>query len=146
VITQEMLVDPRLLKPEEIAALLPIVENIEAWSKQVREQALNLAVGGTTVPGYKLVEGRSIRKFANTDGLVAKLHELGLSDAQIYDRTLLGVADIEKLVGKPDLKQIEPFIEKPSGKPTLVTETDKRAAVKLKPSAADEFATPILED
>ncbi len=47
-----------------------------------------------------------------------------------YERRVLGVTAMQKLLGKSRFDELlNPYIEKPQGKPTLVPESDKRPAM-----------------
>ena len=49
------------------------------------------------------------------------------------------LAQIEKTVGKEIFEIVKDFVVKPPGKPTLVTEADKREAISNVTNASDDF-------
>ncbi len=57
--------EPDLLSNDEIAEILPQLEKLTAWAGDVKEYALKQAINGEEFNGYKLVEGRSIRKYTD---------------------------------------------------------------------------------
>ncbi|EEO2557148.1 DUF2800 domain-containing protein [Listeria monocytogenes] len=139
--------DPRLLQPDEIAKVLGQVAELKSWVEDVKSFALKEAEsGGIEFPGWKLVEGRSNRRYVDAEMVQAMLELEGYSEEELLSKKLISLTDMEKLVGKKQVSAIlGDLIEKPAGKPTLVVETDKRQAIKLKSDAADDFADD-LED
>ena len=109
--------------------ILPSLNLVKQWAASMEEYALGKALNGTHYEGYKLVEGRSIRKVTDPVKLGHLLREKGL--VEIYKPLeLKGITDLEKLVGKKELAEIAgDTITKPQGKPTLVPEYDKRPAI-----------------
>src|SRR5574344_219220 len=131
--------DPRLLSPAEIAAeVLPMLSLVETWLSGAKEYSLQLALSGESLPGWKLVEGRSNRKITNADSVAALLNGEGYNNDQIYKpKELQTITELEKLVGKKHFAEVcKDFIDKPQGKPTLVPEDDKRPAIN---PAVDDF-------
>lgn len=119
--------DPALLSLEEIGQILHIAEQLQAWAKDVQEYAQEQAMKGEKVPGWKLVEGRSIRKITDEITLLELLDREGFPKDSITETKLLGISKLEKIVGKKQLAEIAgDLIVKPPGKPVLVPETDKR--------------------
>lgn len=119
--------DPALLSLEEIGQILHIAEQLQAWAKDVQEYAQEQALKGEKVPGWKLVEGRSVRKITDELALLEILDREGFPKDSITETKLLGISKLEKVVGKKQLAEIAgDLIVKPPGKPVLVLETDKR--------------------
>ncbi|EAC4303111.1 DUF2800 domain-containing protein [Listeria innocua] len=137
--------DPRLLQPDEIAKVLDQVAELKSWVEDVKSFALKEAEsGGIEFPGWKLVEGRSNRRYVDAEMVQAMLELEGYSEEELLSKKLISLTDMEKLVGKKQVSAIlGDLIEKPAGKPTLVVETDKRQALKLKSDAADDFADDL---
>ena len=120
--------EPKTLDNNDIAFILSRVDNFENWIKDVKEYALEQALQGEEFYGFKVVEGRSNRKYTDTVAIAEELRNAGFKDSQIFKPSeLLTLTNMEKLVGKKKLNElIGAFIEKPAGKPTLVRDTDKR--------------------
>lgn len=131
--------EPDELTDQEIADVLPRVDEIVRWASKVKDYALSQAVRHDRIlPGYKLVEGRANRRIADTGLAAQKLREHGLEDNQMY--TLKGIGDLEAVVGKKALSELlGDLIIKPQGKPTLVPESDKRPALNSAARAAELF-------
>lgn len=129
-------VSPKLMDLEQVAALLPKLGDIKKWCADVEEHAYQAALEGQQVPGYKLVEGRSNRYWAQASEAYAWLVQNGYSAQQITKPAdLLGITAIEKLVGaKSDVWQ---FSAKAEGKPTLVPESDKRPELAVSSAMSD---------
>ena len=118
---------PALLDDEEIADILGKVDALTAWASDVKEYALQQAVSGKEWTGWKLVEGRSNRKYTSEAAVAATVEGAGFDP---YERKVLGVTAMQKLLGKTRFEELlAPYIEKPQGKPTLVPESDKRPAM-----------------
>jgi len=131
----------QLLQPWEIAKLLPRLDEIEDWCTAVREHAQTLAFAGVALPGYKIVEGRANRAWADRDGVVQAFAFLGFDQSQIYKPgPLIGIPDAEKLLKKAKLdpaKVLSGLIVKPRGKPCLARETDPRPALNVSDAQSD---------
>lgn len=118
---------PALLDDEEIADILGKVDALTAWASDVKEYALQRAVSGKEWTGWKLVEGRSNRKYTSEAAVAAAVKCAGFDP---YERKVLGVTAMQKMLGKTRFEELlAPYIEKPQGKPTLVPESDKRPAM-----------------
>lgn len=112
----------------EVAEVLTLASEMESWLKDIKESALEQALTGSTFPGWKVVEGRSVRKIVDEPGLIAKLISEGYAEnAVIKPVSIETITNLEKLLGKKQFGELaESYIEKPPGKPVLVPETDKR--------------------
>ncbi len=118
---------PALLDDEEIADILGKVDALTAWASDVKEYALQQAISGKEWTGWKLVEGRSNRKYTSEAAVATTVEGAGFDP---YERKVLGVTAMQKMLGKMRFEELlAPYIEKPQGKPTLVPESDKRPAM-----------------
>ena len=120
--------EPGLMSLDEIAKLLPHFATIKSWISSVEEFALEAALEGDTIPGYKIVEGRSLRKISNPAEAISRLEGAGIP-AESYLKTpeLKTITDLEKTLTKKGFKTIlGDLVIKPEGKPTLVEESDPR--------------------
>lgn len=130
-----------LLKPAEIAAILKDVAGLVKWAEDLKDGALTRALEGEQIPGWKVVEGRAIRKYSGTeDEIVRQCEGAGYDKALLYEHKLLGITAMEALMGKKQFSEVlGGYVEKPQGKPTLAPESDKRPAITGN-SAAEDFA------
>lgn len=129
--------EPPLLSDEEIGEVLQRAAGLAKWAKEVEEYALQEAKNGHKFAGWKLVEGRSVRKYTDDLKVAQALMDAGYDEAMLYERKLYGITAMEKLVGKKHLTEVlGDLIHKPPGKPVLVPESDKRREIN---SAAEDF-------
>ncbi len=140
VLNKENLKSTDLLTNEEIAEILPALDDIEAWIKDVKAIALTKCMNGETITGYKVVEGKSNRKWSDEQAVADTLELEGYDESVIYEKKLKGLTQVESLLGKKEFeKLLGGLIEKPQGKPTLVPESDKRPAIDAAASAREDF-------
>ena len=130
-----------LLSVEEIGKILEDVDGLVKWAEDLKEGALTRALEGENFPGWKVVEGRSIRKYSGTeDEIVRQCEGAGYDHALLYETKLLTVSAMEKMMGKKQFAEVlGDYVEKPAGKPTLAPESDKRPAI-VNATAAEDFA------
>ena len=121
---------PPLLTDAEIESVLAQLPDIKKWADEIQEYALAKALAGKEWTGFKLVEGRSVRKFTDERAVVKAANEAGYHD--IYKQSLISRTEMEKLMGKAEFsKVLGALVTKPQGKPTLVPDTDKRQAISV---------------
>ena len=121
--------EPPLLEDVEIAEILGKVDELAAWAADVKEYALKKALNGQEWPGWKLCEGRSVRRYVNEDAVAQAVKEAGYNP---YEEKLLGITAMTAVLGKKKFAEIiesRGLIEKPQGKPVLVPMSDKRPAM-----------------
>jgi len=130
---------PALLSDDEVAEVLSVADRLSTWAADVYAYATDLAIrSGKTWQGYKLVAGRSNRKYTSESAVVKAATAAGYTD--IYRQSLIGITDMEKLLGKKTFKElISGLVEKPEGKPTLVPLSDKRQLITLNNTAEADF-------
>lgn len=137
---------PAMLTVAEIADIIEQSASLEKWAKLVCDYALEQAYKhGVEYPGYKVVEGRSNRKYSKPDSEVAKiLTDNGYQESDILVHKLKGITDIEKLLGKKTFAEVlGSYVVKPPGKPTLVCSEDKRPAINSAMQAQEDFKNDI---
>lgn len=139
-IAQWEFAEPVELDDSEIAEALTLIPQAKKWMNDLEKYANSKAVDeGKQWPGFKLVAGRSIRKYTDPYKVAEAAEAAGYND--IFDRKLIGITAMEKLMGKQTFNDVlGALVHKPEGKPTLVPESDRRPAVKSR-SAADDFGT-----
>ncbi|MBE6093955.1 MAG: DUF2800 domain-containing protein [Schwartzia succinivorans] len=128
---------PPLLTDEEIAGVLHQLPDLVKWANEIMAYATGEAVShGKEWPGFKLVEGRSIRRYISEEDVAKAAKDAGYTD--IYEHKIISITAMEKLMGKKKFQDIlGRLVTKPPGKPTLVADTDKRPAIST--SAAEDF-------
>lgn len=131
--------DPKLISKEDMErTILPLLSTFKTWISGVEEYSLQQALDGVQYEGFKVVEGRSMRKITDPEAVMKLLGEEGFTrDAYIKPTELRSLTDLEKLIGKKRFNTLcADYIKKPQGKPTLAPESDKRPAFN---QAADDF-------
>jgi len=118
---------PPLLTDEEVEEILVRADDLVTWAADIKEYALQQAISGKKWNGWKLVEGRSNRRYTNETTVAGVVTDAGFDP---YEHKVLGVTAMQKLLGKSRFDELlAAYIEKPQGKPTLVPESDKRSAM-----------------
>lgn len=135
--------DKTLITDEEMPSILGLIPAIKSWCTAVEDYATAMAIDGHKWKGFKLVEGRSVRKVTDPDGLSSRLEYAGYSD--IYKPAeLKSIGDLERMIGRKTFFELsDGFIDKPVGKPTLVSEDDKRPEINVN-SAIEDFKDLII--
>mgnify|MGYP000141027797 FL=1 len=119
---------PAELEDYEIDAILMKIDQFTSWAADVKEYALNQALLGTDYGHFKVVEGRSNRKYTNGDDVASAVQNAGYDP---YEKKLLGITAMTSLLGKKKFEELLGSLTyKPPGKPTLVSKTDKRPSTK----------------
>ncbi|AUN11224.1 DUF2800 domain-containing protein [Clostridium botulinum] len=119
--------EPNTLDNNDIAFILGKADELVNWAKDVQEYALEQALKGEEFDGFKVVEGRSNRKWTDEEKIGKILLGQGFLEDIIYTKKLTGITNMEKAIGKKEVtKLLGDYIIKPQGKPTLATITDKR--------------------
>ena len=125
---------PINLNDTEIAAILSQVDELVSWANDIKEYALQQALSGTEYAGFKVVEGRSTRKYTDEDAVAFIVKDNGYDP---YEKKLLGITAMTSLLGKKKFEELlSGLIAKPPGKPTLVPISDKRQAMS---TAKEDF-------
>lgn len=128
---------PATLEDEEIEVILSKVDELIAWGSDVKEYALQSALSGKQWNDWKLVEGRSNRRYTDETVVADTVKAAGYDP---YEHKVLGITAMTKLLGKTKFeKLLGGYLEKPQGKPTLVPMSDKRPAINKAAEAADDF-------
>ena len=118
---------PATLDNIEIAAILAKADELVSWVTDVKEYALRQALSGVSYDGFKVVEGRSNRKYTDENAVVEAVKSAGFDP---YEHSVLGITAMTSLLGKKKFNELlGGLIEKPQGKPTLVPMSDKRPAI-----------------
>lgn len=129
---------PPLLSDEEIADILSSIGDLTSWANEIIAYATDEAVNhGKKWTGFKVVEGRSNRKYKDEEAVAEAAKNAGYRD--IYKQSLITITEMEKLMGKSKFNEIlGELVMKPPGKPTLVPVSDKRPEMNTS-SAKNDF-------
>ena len=116
--------DAPTLDETEIAAILPQIDTLVSWAEDIKTYALQQALSGVRYPGWKLVEGRSNRKYTDEAAVAAVVTKAGFDP---YEQKLLGITAMQKQLGKKKFDELlSGLVIKPQGKPVLAPAADKR--------------------
>jgi len=129
----EVLPDVETLTDQQIRFVLDNKGLLTDWLKRVEDHVFATLNEGGSFEGYKMVEGRSVRKWNDS---AADVLQEKLGDAA-WEKKLIGIGVAERLLGKKEIAELG-ITDKPEGKPTLAPESDKRPALG---SVADDFET-----
>lgn len=137
------------LSLEEIAQCKKTFKHIQQWMKEIDAFINEKALAGEPIPGFKLVEGRSIRIWrADETQVVAFMQNINMEP---YTKKLMSPAQAEKSLGKKQAKEYDLYalIKKPKGQPTLVAQSDKRPEIQIQTeeeleATFEEFTTPLI--
>lgn len=112
------------MSDEDTKNILDNSKLISSFINSVEERVYNHLLTGGELLGYKLVNGKKIRKLkSNSEEIIVEL--LG---EKAYNKSILGVRDLEKLIDKETLDSLIYFSQ---NRPLLVKENDKREAIIL---------------
>ena len=129
--------NPALLSDNEIEEILLKADDISSYLNDIKDFAVAKALDGKKWINFKLVEGRSTRKFIDEGSVINVLKENNINP---YDTKLRSITDIEKELGKAKFKTLlDNFVNMPQGKPTLVLRSDKREELNLVNTDFDVF-------
>ena len=125
---------PAALTDDEVEAVLAKADELAAWAGDIKEYALQKALSGKAWKDWKVVEGRSVRKYVSEEAAADAVRNAGYDP---YEKKVLGITAMTKLLGKKTFEEVlGGMVTKPQGKPTLVPMTDKRPAMN---TAVNDF-------
>lgn len=125
---------PPLLADDEVEDILKKIDGLISWASDIKDYAFQAAISGKEWSDFKLVEGRSNRKYADEAAVAKAVSAAGFDP---YEHKVLGITAMTSLLSKKRFEEIlGNYIEKPQGKPTLVPKSDKRPAIH---TAGDDF-------
>ena len=136
----DMKLKGNILSNAEIGDILSRAQDVVKWIKDLELYAQSAILRGEKIPGWKLVEGRSVRSFTDTEKAFEILKERGVEESLMYERKMLTLSKLESLIGKKDFNEyVGDLITTPKGKPTLVVESDKRKDYGAEYSVNNDF-------
>lgn len=129
----ESVPEPRLVKEWDIGTMLQAADKLEIWIEQLRSHAFHMIQNGERIDGYKLVQKRSTRKWANPEKVKNFFGDMAYHDPEMKSPAQLE-ASIKKLVkDKATRAQLLEAIKNEtigvSSGVTMVKEGDKREAI-----------------
>ena len=128
--------DVSRLSNDEIAALIPHLDMLTSWVGGVMAHAVHVVEMGGEISGYKLVAGKTNRKWRDeAEAEVALKKKLKVVD--VFTKKLISPAQAEKKLGKGHAVLTQHVI-KPEGKPALAPLSDNRPALEIDPTQGFE--------
>ena len=135
---------PAQLTDTEVADALSLGQRLKQWLSDVEEYALAACLEGRDLPGWKAVEGRSVRAWTDADAALDAAQAAGIPVEMLYERKPVTLAALEKLMGKkPFAETLGQYVTTPAGKPTLAKADDRRPAITNRTSAEEDFGEEI---
>lgn len=125
--------DARALSVAKLARILEWEDTINSWLEAVKDVVREKLSNGEEVPGFKLVDGRSNRKWIDEER-VEQEYGAVLGDKLFEPKKMLSPAKLEKVVGK---KKLDHLTFKPPAKKAVAKEKDPRPVARS--SAQDAF-------
>lgn len=125
----EPLPQPAALSDEELGEWLQKVEGLVAYARELEDYTQTALLEGRTLPGWKLVQGRSTRKWTDQDAAFRQMEADGIDEAMLYTRTPISLTAAEKMLGKKKFAEVmSAFITRAPGAPKLAKDSDPRPA------------------
>lgn len=125
----EPLPQPATLTDEDLGEWLQKVEGLAAYARELEDYAQTALLDGRTLPGWKLVQGRSTRKWTDQDAAFRQMEADGIDEAMLYTRTPISLTAAERMLGKKKFAEVmSAFITRAPGAPKLAKDSDPRPA------------------
>lgn len=143
-----------------LAEKLDLADLVVLWAKAINAEARRLLLSGESVPGLKVVDGKSTRAWSDRAKAKGFLEQWGFSETEIYvgDPTFVSPAQAEKLVkskrgdtvgvrkkASERKAELTKLITKTPGAPTIAHVSDPRPAISTGDLARRDFAD-ILDE
>jgi hypothetical protein len=123
------------LTDEQVSNVLASKALIEGWISAISTHVTERLETGGGFAGYKLVEGRSTRRWYDDETAEFRLREMVGAENAVTTK-VISPTQAQKILGAKRKNEIAEMIVKPSGKPTLVPDSDKRLAINV---TAEDF-------
>lgn len=132
--------DPALMGAADFARVLPLLANMTTWANQVNDAALDRLLAGESIPGYKVVEGRSVRQWSDQEAAFEAIAAAGTPREMLYERKPISLSAAEKVLGKSEFEKLAgAYVIKPPGKPCIALESDRRPVYTGGSTAVEDF-------
>lgn len=131
--------DSRDLTLAQLVEISERFDEIERWMSDVRAHLFKQANSGVDVPGRKLVEGRSVRRWLSDESALRALIEAGVPPDEAAVVSPITITDAERRLGKKH-PIFTTATHKPPGKLALVPLSDPR------PAAAPTMSIEHIEE
>jgi hypothetical protein len=135
-----VLPDPSSLTKEEVVKILKLSDLITSWAGQVEAYAQTLLEKGEEVPGFKLVQKRSNRKWSAGEVTIVGALQTFIGPDVYKPQEIISVAEAEKALKKHGIMAesvLAGLYEKPDAGVVIAPVSDKRAAVSIEASPVE---------
>ncbi len=130
------------LSVEQLARIVRVAPSMREWLTKCETFGAGRLHNGKQFPGFKLVEGRSNRKWTDKAKAIQMLEFIGMTEDDFLTEVELKspsqVMEILKSMGELDAEtkeELSALIDKPPGKAVLVPDDDPRAPYDQNPLA-----------
>ena len=120
---------------EQMGSVIAAKALIDGWISAISTHVTDRLEAGAGFTGYKLVEGRSTRRWYDDESAQFRLRELMGAEKSVTTK-VISPTQAQKILGAKRKNEIAEMIVKPSGKPTLVPDSDNRLAINV---TVDDF-------
>ena len=116
----------KTLSADEIAEILHQVDGLTSWVNDLKAGAIERIQSGDTLPGWKIVEGQSRRKYTVKDkDIIDTCISAGFPLEKVSSVKAKTITEMEKLMGKDKFVEVlGALVDKPAGKPTLAEDNE----------------------
>ena len=136
----QKLIDIKSMDDTQVGNILTHTKAITTWLKTLADYAVAELTRGKPVPGFKLVYGRSIRKWSDSDKAYNILVQYGVEENRLHTTKFLTAPQMEKELRPEEWDMISDLVIKPQGKITLAPNSDGRQAVDPNIEAQEEWS------
>lgn len=124
--------DLGVLEEDQIIHILKHISGFKKWANSFEAHAQSRLESGKQLKGYKIVRGKSNRKWRDEDA-AAKALTRKLTKKGAYTQKIISPAEAEKRLGKENVI-VKKHAFKPEGGLTIAVESDPRPAVSCDPT------------
>jgi hypothetical protein len=119
------------LTDKDIEAILPYLDDMIQYAKDVMEFAMKKAMNGHRWQNYKLVHAKGARKIIDEDGVIKACESAGVDP--YAPKKVAGISELTKRIGKDKVNAlIGQYVEMQLGSLTLVKNSDPREEANIK--------------
>jgi len=134
---------PEVADTDILGEIMGKADLIEGWVKSIRAEVERRLLAGTSVAGYKLVQGkRGNRKWADEVEAEETLKAMRVKHDQMYNYTVISPVSAEKLAKSGDIgprqwTKLQESITQAEGKPSVAPQSDKRPQLAVSSDTSD---------
>lgn len=121
------------LENADLSRIYKHLPDIKKYIENVENVVKDKMTIGEVIPGFKMVQGRHLpKRWVNEESAIEFLKGQNLEEKQIFTYKIITPTAAEKLCNKADFKSFAALnVSSPFGNPVIVSESDKREAIKI---------------